>query len=104
MVALALFYCAERRNLEMRGKNVELSVSMGGNLSRLCGFDHCTDQNGKNVPETFPQLYQLFEKWYTEREKKVPNSVTSFAKCGKSWALSGKKKIQPYLYAFVRKV
>ena len=29
-------------------------------------------RDSKNVPETFPQLYQLFEKWYTEREKKVP--------------------------------
>lgn len=29
-------------------------------------------RDSKNVPETFPQLYQLFEKWYTERGKKVP--------------------------------
>ena len=57
-------------------------------------FQDCADlitvqiRDGKNVPETFPQLYQLFES--VERESR--NSVTSFAKCGKSWALRAEKR------------
>ena len=61
-------------------------------------------RDGKNVPETFPQLYQLFEKWYTEREKKVPEQRHFIRKMREELGVeSGKKKIQPYLYAFVGK-
>lgn len=73
-------------------------------------FQDCADlitvqiRDGKNVPETFPQLYQLFEKWYTEREKKVPEQRHFIRKMREELGVeSGKKKIQPYLYAFVGK-
>ena len=73
-------------------------------------FQDCADlitvqiKDGKNVPETFPQLYQLFEKWYTEREKKVPEQRHFIRKMREELGVeSGKKKIQPYLYAFVGK-
>ena len=71
-------------------------------------FQDCADlitvqiRDGKNVPETFPQLYQLFEKWYTERGKKVPEQRHFIRKMREELGVeSGKKKIQPYLYAFV---
>ena len=73
-------------------------------------FQDCADlitvqiRDSKNVPETFPQLYQLFEKWYTEREKKVPEQRHFIRKMREELGVeSGKKKIQPYLYAFVGK-
>ena len=61
-------------------------------------------RDSKNVPETFPQLYQLFEKWYTERGKRVPEQRHFIRKMREELGVeSGKKKIQPYLYAFVGK-
>ena len=61
-------------------------------------------RDSKNVPETFPQLYQLFQKWYTERGKKVPEQRHFIRKMREELGVeSGKKKIQPYLYAFVGK-
>ena len=67
-------------------------------------FQDCADlitvqiRDGKNVPETFPQLYQLFEKWYTEREKKVPEQRHFIRKMREELGVeSGKKKIQPYV-------
>ncbi len=73
-------------------------------------FQDCADlitvqiRDSKNVPETFPQLYQLFEKWYTERGKKVPEQRHFIRKMREELGVeSGKKKIQPYLYAFVGK-
>ena len=73
-------------------------------------FQDCADlitvqiRDSKNVPETFPQLYQLFEKWYTERGKKVPEQRHFIRKMREELGVeSGKKKIQPYLYTFVGK-
>ena len=73
-------------------------------------FQDCADlitvqiRDSKNVPETFPQLYQLFQKWYTERGKKVPEQRHFIRKMREELGVeSGKKKIQPYLYAFVGK-
>lgn len=48
-------------------------------------------------------MYQFFEKWYTEREKKVPEQRHFIRKMREGLGVENGKKIQPYLYAFVGK-
>ena len=73
-------------------------------------FQDCADlitvqiRDSKNVPETFPQLYQLFEKWYTERGKKVPEQRHFIRKMREELGVESGKKIQPYLYAVLRSI